>query len=311
MATDEKPTVVPDLGQLDAKLDQIVHESFSAELPDVLYHYTTWAGAEGIVSSKEFWFTAHDCTNDEAELDSADEIVLETAKDLRTTVDGQAGTLLDRLLTNYPQAKVTKVTPVFLACFSEAKNSHSQWQMYAEQGRGLCLGLRVLRHEAMPENSGVRIALLRVDYSEASWRERVGTGLREVCEALSQFKAKNIAECPPASELALSAMYRIAAFAAITAKKPQWAREKEWRQVAVVRKGFSVQPYERKSSGRTVRYLKLRVRGSDKLLALDEIIIGPHQDAELAGSRLQHFLAETGYPSADAELPRIAVASAE
>lgn len=94
-----------DIDRYDADLDRIVYESFRAEPPDVLYHYTTWAGAEAILSSKQFRFTAHDCTNDPAELISADLIVVEVASALRAEATNSIAKLLDLLLTDYSRAK--------------------------------------------------------------------------------------------------------------------------------------------------------------------------------------------------------------
>jgi len=298
-----------DIDRYDADLDRIVQESFRVEPPDVLYHYTTWAGAEGILSSRQFRFTAHDCTNDRAELISADHVVIEVANALRAKATGSKAKLLDLLLTDYSRAK-TELGPAYLACFSQARNSDRQWEMYAEGGRGLCLGVRVLKHESMPQNQNVGISLLRVDYSEESWRERMMTGWGAVFEQLEAFQPNNDREFRRALELALNAMYRIGSFAEITAKKSQWSGEEEWRQVAFKRKGVVIQPAERQSTRGIVRYLQLSVRRDDKSLAVDEIIMGPKQDLDSAKSKLQRILTDVGYPEAGQEPPRITVAKA-
>jgi hypothetical protein len=299
-----------DLTQFEAMVDQIVVQSFPAKPPDVLYHYTTWAGAEGILSSRQFWFTAHECTNDEAELTSADAAVAAAAREVRGLVRRHAADLLDLFISDCCGAKITKIIgSVFLACFSEAKDQDSQWKTYANGGRGLCLGIRVLREETMLEDLPVARSLHRVDYSEAAWQQRVEIALRAACGVLSAFRGRNPAEARSALEIALNGMYRVRHYAAITAKRPQWAREKEWRQVAFVGRGRTVQPLERDSSGRTIRYLSLPIRESGKPLALDEIIIGRQQDPEAARRRLQGLLARTGYPSVYAEVPQITIAS--
>jgi hypothetical protein len=43
----------------------------------VLYHYTTWEAAENIIATQRFRATAHNCTNDPAELQSADATIIE------------------------------------------------------------------------------------------------------------------------------------------------------------------------------------------------------------------------------------------
>jgi len=69
---------------VDRMFETVVDNSFKVAVPSVLYHYTGWQGAEGILKSQAFWETAHDCTNDEAELRSADATVMEVASDLRS-----------------------------------------------------------------------------------------------------------------------------------------------------------------------------------------------------------------------------------
>lgn len=59
-------------------------------------------------------------------------------------------------------------------------------------------------------------------------------------------------EVPPTRHnvgLGLSALHRIAAFAAISAKRQQWSLEQEFRYVGLVRDGAKVVPKERESLG--------------------------------------------------------------
>jgi hypothetical protein len=57
--------------KIEQDLDATVNRFASDREPEVLYHYTTWGGTEGILMSRKVWGTARDCTNDEAELHSA------------------------------------------------------------------------------------------------------------------------------------------------------------------------------------------------------------------------------------------------
>jgi hypothetical protein len=56
--------------------------------PRVLYHYTSWEAAESILRSQRFRASAHDCTNDEAELASADATILEAVRAARENARG-------------------------------------------------------------------------------------------------------------------------------------------------------------------------------------------------------------------------------
>src|ERR1700741_3044162 len=79
---------------LDRMFVKIVGYTSGIEVPRVLYHYTGWEGAKGIISTQQFWATAHDCTNDEAELVSADSIIVEVAKELREGALGATAKVL-------------------------------------------------------------------------------------------------------------------------------------------------------------------------------------------------------------------------
>src|SRR5438132_1245344 len=83
-------------------------------LPAVLYHYTTWSAAESILASRQVWATAYDCTNDEAEITSADVVILDVANELRKTATRLAADALDTFIATYGNEHVTKVVPVFV-----------------------------------------------------------------------------------------------------------------------------------------------------------------------------------------------------
>jgi Protein of unknown function (DUF2971) len=251
--------------------DNAVDAAFRRSAPGVLYHYTSWSGAEGILRSQRFWATAHDCTNDEAELRSADATIREVAADLRKNARGAAAAVLDLFLEAYASLQITQLTTVYLSCFSLARDDKEQWRKYGDNGRGACLGIRVV-DEPGPKHTDRGTALVQVDYSESSWRATLSENLKKICEVMERaaITQKNL-------ELGLFALHRIAAFASIGAKHEKWASEQEYRHVTLLHKEAIVQPNERVSGGRTIRFLPVPVRADARRIALAEIIIGPNQ----------------------------------
>jgi len=289
------------LQELNSKFEQIISDSYYRQSPSVLYHYTSWESAKSILSTKKFRFSAYDCTNDPAELESANEIIRTVANNVRQAFKDP----IDMFIKHFEILKASKVIKIYLGCFSDQKNTDSQWMKYADQGKGLCLGINVLQ-EAPPEHDGVNCGLVRVEYSEEPLRKQVDVGFRTICQALSQSRLKNDEQ---AQKDALNAISRIAGFAAIGAKKPQWSAEKERRQVAIVRKGFLDKIVSMEKVSRGNRYIELPLRAGDKLISLNEIIIGHNnQDIESAKSRVQKILSDCGYSNGDAEFPKITVA---
>jgi len=292
--------------QIAEFFEQTVLSSAGSVSPHrVVFHYTTSSGARNILSSQEFWSTAHDCTNDEAELVSANSIVVEVAQDCRRqNATGAAAKVLDVFLTNYPDSMISQMRTTYLSCFSAARDDESQWEKYGDGGRGICLGIRVLE-EPGPRNPVVVSLMLEVDYSEASLRAWLAETFGKICAVLARVQP-SLNNCKEG----LSALYRIAAYASIRTKREKWKSEREVRLVTLARHQTGVEPRERTSAaGKVIRYLPVSVRADGKLIALDEIIIGANQNTEEAREQLKILLAAKGYAVGSVEYPRIMVSS--
>lgn len=283
-------------------LDSIVNSSYKHKPVKVLYHYTDWGGARGIISNQHIWETAHDCVNDDHELESAHGVILEEAHKLLRKSGGAATRSLYHFIEAYKRLKISNMKKVYMACFSSARDDEYQWKNYAADGRGLCLGIRVL-NETVPISEIMASALLEVDYSEASWKKYIQTSFKKICASLSQYQPtpQNIHE-------GTSAFFRIAAFTAMRAKKPKWAPEQEFRHVTIIRDGVDFEPQKRTRDDKEVRFLdNIHLRESGKLLAFAEIIIGSNQDTAKAEDELTELLKVASYIPDTPEYPTLAV----
>jgi len=266
-ARGEHPITATALAQYEAELEAIVRSGLPEKMPDVLYHYTTWSGFQGILSSQQFYFRAHHCTNDPAELTSVDDIMIDIAKDLLRTVAPPLRRPLVAFLRDLPGRGIGKVAKVYLACFSLARDKPSQWFSYADHGKGVCLGLKVLHHEEAPSS---KLGSLPVVYDEDRSRSSVGEKFRRVIDCHDSFGRayrKGYARGEPA---VWSALMRIAAVASIGAKKPAWSSEEEWRTM-VLDQGGEFAPLRREDGS---EYIALRLRNPPLRFAFDEILQG-------------------------------------
>jgi hypothetical protein len=270
----------------------------------VLYHYTSTAVAQSILSNQEFWATAHDCTNDSDELISATEVVLEIARFCRTRSKKAAVDVFEVFLQNYPAAMLSEMRTVYLSCFSTLRDDAGQWKSYGRNGSGACLGLRVLEEPGVVHKSIVS-ALFEVVYSEDALRESLIEPFDSVRDRLSALISSRFV-----CEEGLSALYRLAAHAAIRAKHEKWSCESEVRLATFARTASDVQPRERVGDdGQIKRYIPIHVRADKKLIALDEIILGAGQDTANARQEFEAILAAKGYEPGSIEFPRITVTS--
>ncbi len=289
--------------RLDRILDGTIRRAFEKTPAEVVYHYTDWTAAEGILKTQRFWGTRHDCTNDLAELVSANDAIVEAAREVRTTVTGTAAMALDMFIKKYSAMQVAKQAPIFLACFSLARDDAGQWQRYGARGEGICLGVRILL-EAPPVDRHFGGGMAIVDYSESSWRRTVVQQFSELCEKMR--------DQPPIRDvLAISAtaFFRVAAFQAIRAKQADpWATEQEIRYFAVGRTPHPPQRQRMGRNGNPIWYTPLRVRNGR--IALGEFIIGPAQDEAAGRTRAERLLSEAGYVPGTAEYPEIIMSAA-
>jgi hypothetical protein len=274
--------------------------------PEVLYHYTTWEGFEGIVSTRRFWATAHECTNDPAELASADEAIADVAASLRPNVSTPARKVLDVFRKDFPAKKLSKRMTIYFTSFSAARDKASQWKDYGAVGAGICLGIKVLRDEPQVEESAYGKALVRVNYSETEWRDRLSERFERILAETQKFIADHFGLREWAARRAWTTLFVVAGHASMTVKRPAWADEAEWRLVAVSDPDVDLKALEHvQPSGK--RYLDLRVRADETPLALHEVVIGPSQgfEADTAEARVKDILHAAGYPHALAPMPEV------
>ncbi len=291
------------IAELEHQLDLIVADFHTATPPDVLYHYTKLQSARGILTSKEFWATIHRDMDDPAELDSAGDVIRAVATELRQcTPKEDDARVLDMLLDKYSEWKASEAFDSFLACFCSARDKVSQWRDYGDSGRGVCLGVKVIRDEPAPAELppiGGRV-LLQVDYDPGSWRNRVKRKFMEVM-SLRRRCLTTYPHVDSGDSLVIAgvALQQIAAYAESFAKKPKFSKEEEWRIVGLAPAGAQCRSHQ---DGRAFAPLRVRVDG--RLIALAEVIVGPDAPPSTEGE-VHRLLAEVGYPSLHAPMPAV------
>jgi hypothetical protein len=286
-------------------IEQIILSARSRSPYQILYHYTNLAGLEGILSSRSFWSTAHDCTNDEAEMLSANEIITDVAKTCGQRAKGAAATVFEMFVMNYADTIITKRRKLYLACFSSQRDNAHLWKMYGREGAGICLGINILNEKSPVSAQSVSL-ITRVIYSEEEVRANLTKAFESVSRALSGVRPTH-----DNLQSGLDALYRIAAMNAICAKRKAWEQESEIRLVTFGRKQDSITPKQRPTpGGKIVRYIPVVVRVEGKLISLSEIIVGAKQDIKQAHADVIALLSNCGYQPGCPEYPKISISEA-
>jgi hypothetical protein len=262
--------------------------------PPVLYHYTKWEGFEGIVRSQRVWAFDFRSMRDMRELAWEDEAVEEVGRRLSRELTGKPLKALKGFRKLYPRYRLSQLRDrIFLACFSAARDDpRSQWDEFAGGGRGLCLGISVL-DESRERIPGISLGLKSVQYDADGVLDVMDTGFRRV---LQGFQPGEDVESMCAQ------LFRYVGLEAVRCKGKSYSKEREWRLIAWIREENAGSVGIQKLAGRG-DYVPLQLRDDGKLIALDEVILGPNQEHADAAERARRVLLATGY--AGARLPKI------
>ena len=258
---------------------------------ELVYHYTSLSGADGILASKKMWATHIRYLNDSKEFQYA----LETLQSaLETELSGSTGTILLRdffgkLFANAPWPNI------FVLSFSAAGDQLSQWRAYCGDGPGLSLGFDLLRLGELLRAKGLK---LEPCVYEAEAQERLFQPLaKRVVAALPlpadipddwasmsavqkfvfdhEYYIKAIEQLNGDASRGLMAdvMLAVANFNPLV-KHPAFAEEQEWRAVlAADLEGTTVQFRAGRSA--LLPYVSVPVNGNDGKSPFVEIIVGP------------------------------------
>jgi hypothetical protein len=291
-------------------LRSILSDSFRPSPASILYHYTSWKAAKSILKTQRFWATAFDCTKDKTELITADDTIIEVAKEVKANARNYSRLVFERFISSYSEMRISASIPIFLSCFSAAKDDPYQWSHYAEEGSGVCLALRLLNEEP-PEDPRLTVITVEVDYSA---KGTVRKKLREDFNRASlEFhnNRRHLASFPENISKAVLTLTWIAGGYAMSAKAETFAPENEIRRLVFVNYGFKFPPDEyTHEDGRLIRYLAVPLRRPGKKISLAQIFIGPN-DTQEGPRKAEQMLSEAGYAVGDPEYPEILPSAVE
>ena len=250
--------------------------------PEQLFHYTTPAGALGIIDSGEVWATMIHYMNDSQEFRYA----LDLARSLIVEMDGVSEQV--RRLVADEFLRTVRSVAVFVFSLTERNDLLSQWRAYSSSRGGYSLGFsRDVLGGITAEDSAI---LVRCVYDRDSQVALLKPVLHEMLEAASAM---------PIDAHGIE-LYRTFAeqftAAAATIKHPSFDEEREWRLIF----GPGVDPARtgaRTGGGLVIPYYRCSIRRGGKY-PISTIVVGPSPNADLAARSLRYVTTnQFGWPA--------------
>ena len=237
---------------------------------NVLYHYTDYLAFNGIVKDRELRVNNVRNMNDAAEMELFMNGIFRAVE--QQLEEEQADEKLGKLreLTKELKKKYFDYA-AYAACFSTYRDDASQWERYANRGRGVCLGIDRSILERM---TGGAITLQKVYYQDDVEAHPLVKKLYDLTMSEQVFTEDN-----PALKAALADCWRNSA----SFKHPSFSSEHEVRLVVMPygAEDFDVKPRYHVAQDRIKKYYPLDLgamcekAGSSLEELIVEIIVGP------------------------------------
>jgi hypothetical protein len=183
-----------------------INEHVDRSIPSTLWHYTSCAGLHGIITSKCIWATEYRFLNDRQEFLHAKELAYKLA-DEEPEYAGQHFPAREYVRKAIDIAFSTGYLHedrlrVMVASFSEEGDQLSQWKGYADDSRGVSLGLD-LRGIRPPSNIGTSVVFAPCLYKDqqkrallqgafAHYKEGLLEWWESLCDAAVRKRGKNV-----------------------------------------------------------------------------------------------------------------------
>ena len=237
---------------------------------DVLYHYTDYLAFNGILRDRELRVNNVRNMNDTAEMELFMNGIFRAVE--RRLEEEKADEKLEKLreLAKELNRKYFDYA-AYAACFSTYRDDASQWERYANRGKGVCLGID---RKVLERMTGGAVTLQKVYYQDDVETHPLVRKLYDLTMSEEVFTEDN-----PALKAALADCWRNSA----SFKHPSFSSEHEVRLVVMPfgASDFDVKARYHVTRERIKKYYPLdldamcRKAGSSLEELITEIIVGP------------------------------------
>lgn len=254
---------------------------------ELVYHYTSVESLFQIVKSRRFRLGNIFFMNDSMEVKWCFNLALEMMKD-------RGGERFDAISDQIRQARFEYI---FCVCFSAVDDDLSQWRGYADDGRGVVIGVDISK---VIEGIPGCVKAIKVEYEEEIQKA-------EVDEMLQEFLATPQGESGVVEEIHRFMMHNRLSTLAVNHKNPASSREQETRLVLRPSfdrpSGMNDQRYAEACLAKFPHGVEFWPRGGSlvpyadidlPLEAIRSIRLGPKFGGGMAKDAMQLFLSKEG-----------------
>jgi hypothetical protein len=181
------------------KVSKQVEQFFHLPIPREVWHYTSLAGFEGIISSGKMWATEARFTTDKTEYIFAQEVAVGYLKSMHPSDEYSQLAIRDLLEIIDRYYKVGVLSPkfadVFVASFSAAEDLKSQWIDFGDAYRGVSIAFD-LREIRPPVDTDTSISFAPCIYKFAEQRRLIQAAISRIMvhvDALRNDEEYNVA----------------------------------------------------------------------------------------------------------------------
>lgn len=261
--------------------------------PEKLYHYTSPAGLEGIVSTNTLWFGDAFFLNDASEIQYGVDLVEAALKRWCADRPLWQVNLAKKIHGNTFRNSLSSRPAAF--CMSDGPNILNQWRDYGKDRVAYSIGFepRQLRRCLHTDVEAGSMVLLQMIYEPARQEillgETINSVMSEVVAHLNDKEPPSEAQDEIADIAALPLTIGVLAL-----KHPDFSAEREWRLCTSVEALIARQKFRGTPLGLAPYYVVGLSEGEDRL-PIKDVMVGPSPHGFVAEMGVKLLLKKHGY----------------
>lgn len=274
-----------------------------SECPEKLYHYCSNEAFCSIVTGGNVWLTSLNLSNDSMEGKWFRSIFEEECRE-----QGIPSHNLPEILAHFDI--ILKIADGLGFCLSEKRDLLSQWRGYADDGKGVCIGIDgdCLRRGWPPGDSNLPgFTLRKVNYGKVGSNSNLKSVVKGVLESAEAgaWNRKTLLGLPPKGKTweDLEREKKKASFSMLMLlgelfeiKNPAFVEECEWRLLSIRGKSATERCEFRASGSKILPYRSYPLFQENKS-AIREVVLGPKNESSVGD--VMQMLAQLGFDEAN------------